>query len=748
MSRRLLLIGVAAGVLAPVGSVQAQTFDSPGTEALYLAAVENWRTVDASVLRYSARVQQRAAAKLRTPLRDRTLFHSEAAARVFWDRDDQTVIQMLASKAQAFGMEAEISNEGVPSGFLIDEAFDPGGDRLILGLGSSENVGDEDDGNPDDFYIVHPLGSESRGVYRYEGGDTLTLTLPDGRALRAIELRVIPTRASANHVTGSLWIEPESGALVRAVYRLSQQLNIMEDIPGVAEEDEQGEFDMVPGILKPWTFDLTLVSVDYALWDFQVWLPRSMRVEGQVAVGVVKAPASFDLAYRIESVVTESDVESGQAEEGVVEEIRFESEAEALAYLAELTGLDEEVEYESVGRYLVPVDRSQLRRSTHLPPPIWDDAPGFATEDDLREFEDLLDNLPRPPSDSIGLSAGWGWDRPGALRYNRIEALAIGGDVQTGFNSFLGPVDVSLSGRFGIADAEAKARLSFTRDGPRRSLTLAGYRDLQSMIPGVNPFGFGNSLNALLFGNDRGEYFLGTGAELLIAPPSVDRQSWQLRLYGERQHPAFVNTDVTLWHAFDSRWRFRPNSRAEGLEEAGAELHLRPWWGEDPLAPQFGLELLMHGAAWRSPPEASVPTSSEYFRARMIARLTVPLAQGRWGIGLEAGAGTSEGDLPVQRRWFIGGPQTLRGYDVATESGTSYGQARLEVVRKNGPTGISVFGDAAWAGDRDIFEENDVLYSAGVGFSFLDGLVRLDLARGLRGPDRATRLILYLDAIL
>jgi hypothetical protein len=35
----------------------------------------------------------------------------------------------------------------------------------------------------------------------------------------------------------------------------------------------------------------------------------------------------------------------------------------------------------------------------------------------------------------------------------------------------------------------------------------------------------------------------------------------------------------------------------------------------------------------------------------------------------------------------------------------------------------------------------------GIGGSVLDGLVRLDVSRGLRGPFKRTRFDLYLDAI-
>jgi len=724
------------------------TFANPETEALFRAAQEGWRSVDDAVVRYTARVQQRLAAAIRTPLRDRTIFQSESAARIFWDRDHDQLTQVLASSTEVPGPgEVEVDE----SSFGIIEGFDPGGDRLVFGFSSTE---DADDIDEDDYYLVHPLGSLATEAYRYEIGDTLTLTLPDARSLSAVELSVIPRRASPNYVTGTLWIEPESGALVRAVYRLSQRLDIVRDIPDVAEEEAQGEFNMVPGFLKPWTFDMTLVSVDYTLWDFSVWLPRAMRIEGQVRAGILRVPAEVDIAYRMESVVTEEDVEAGTeapAFEGL-EEVVFETRAEAMAFIAELLGEDEGVEFEVVGDNVVPVDRAWLGANPNLPPPIWEDAPGFLSKDDLAEFEDLLGDLPQPPVQAVPLRAGWGLSRPEALRYNRVEALSAGIAADARFGSFLGPIDVDGYALFGVADLEPKARLTLTRNTFTSRTELSGYRDLQAVDPRGGYLDFGNSLNAFLFGRDDGEYFLASGADLRFGPPEETRETWELRLYGERQRSVETNTDVALVHLFDSDWRFRPNVAATELDEFGAEFRVSPWWGRDPERPGVGLELYAQGAGWT----AEEFERSWYGRLRATVRTRVPITE-RWRIGVEVEGGVSEEletatgvltALPAQRQWFLGGATTLRGYDASVLRGEDFGRARLEFARGLRGGSLTLFGDAGWAGPREDFDESQVLYAAGVGVSLLDGLVRLDLSRGLRGPAARTRLDLYLDAIL
>ena len=57
-----------------------------------------------------------------------------------------------------------------------------------------------------------------------------------------------------------------------------------------------------------------------------------------------------------------------------------------------------------------------------------------------------------------------------------------------------------------------------------------------------------------------------------------------------------------------------------------------------------------------------------------------------------------------------------------------------------------IFGDLGWAGDRHRWNEGVIPVSgAGVGASFMDGLVRMDLAKGIR-PRGGVRASLYLDA--
>ncbi len=750
---------VPALLVWPAAPVAAQAPYSPDTFAdslagnLYESAVENWSTLDESIVRYTALIQQRIAAAIRTPLKDRTIYRNETAVRAFWDQDYDAVVQVLGTRSQYPGRDIAVREGDLD--FLddmpFDEPFEPGGDRLFFGLTNQ----DSDDFQPsdEDFWISHPLAEGADSLYRFRSGDTLTLSLPDGRRLRAVQLDVLPRKADVHRITGSLWIEPESGALVRAVYRLSRQFDAIRDIPELQEEEAAGEFKYVPGLLKPWTFDLNMVAVDYGLWDFEVWLPRSMRLEGEVAAGILKFPVSMDISYRMESVTTSNDVAEEIEPPSGLTKVHFETRAEAMAFIAELLSEGNGTAYERMGDaevanrdrrslLIVPEERSQVAESPHLPPPIWEDAAGFPSDEDLEDYVATLADLPAPTVDGIPWSFNWGWARPDLIRYNRVESLAVGGkfDFELG-----GPYTLEASGFFGFADLQPKVRLDLQRSTVLRRLTLGAYYELQATDPLGRYLGFGNSMYALFFGRDDGEYFGATGVDFTWRPPTGSRESFVFRAYAERQSRVETNTNFALFRVFDGGWEFRPNVAADDADEIGAELRLSPWWGSDPHSAQVGLELYGHGARW-DPTGDGGP--ADYARASAVLRLAVPLAGARWRVGMEAGGGTTWGDAPMQRSWFMGGARTLRGYAASTMMGPAFTRGRLEVARVFDFGALSLFGDTGWAGQESELDAADLLYGVGVGGSLLDGLMRVDLSHGINGPNRQFRIDLYLDGIL
>lgn len=756
----------------------ADAFLDPVARQLYTAAYDGWSELDESVVRYTSRIDQRIAAAIRAPLRDRVLYHSETAVRTFWERDYDAVVQVLGSRSEYPGRAIAMREgdldwlEDLP----FDGPFEPGNDRLFLGMNDEAFSTDPED---NEFALIHPLASGADTIYRFQSGDTITLSFPDGRRLVAIQLDVLPREAAPQRISGILWIEPETGALVRAAYRMSREFDAVRDIPDLQEEDEAGTFRFVPGLFKPWTFNLNVVSVDYALWDFKAWLPRSMRIEGEARAGIIRFPVSMDMAYQVESVVLQEDVEVDEegdpavpgdetapgtvttARDGV-REVHFATRGEAMAFIAALLSEDDRIPYELMDEsetpaadreslLIVPEDRSLVAESPHLPPPVWDGAPGFTDPEELAEYIDDLADLPAPPVQMVPWNFNWGWARQDLIRYNRVEGPAVGGhlDWDLGDRYTLG-----ASGFFGFADLRPKVRLDLERSNVVRRLTLGAYHELQAVDPAAGNLGFGNSVDALLFGRDNGEYYRATGLDFTWRPPEGTRESLLFRAYAERHAAVENNIGFALFRVFDGDWDFRPNLEADDADEVGAEVRISPWWGHDPLKAQFGLEFHGRGATWRpvggGEHRDSDRMRSDYVQASATARAIIPVrGEGwdGWRLGLEAAGGNTWGDAPRQRSWFLGAASTLRGYPASVVSGPSFLRGRVEVNRVFHGVGASFFTDTGWAGDASDFTAGDLLYGIGIGGSLLDGLMRLDLSHGLNGPHRGFRVELHLDAI-
>jgi len=744
MTRAPLLLSIALCALgrAPaMGQVAGGPYADATAAALHGAAISNRELRDDQVLQYTATVRQRIAAALRTPLKDRTLYRAESAHRVFWNRDADLIVQALAARQQSpVGVLDAEESFG-----LFDQAFDPMNDRLFFGLiERDEDLGDPDE---DDFWFEHPLYPEYRDAYRFTSGDTLTLGLPDGRRVRVIELQVVPVVASVHRMTGSLWIEPESGALVRAVYRLADTFDAMRDVAQLREEEARGNFRFVPSLFTPWTAEIRLIAIEYGLWDFDIWLPRSFRAEGVVGAGILKAPGTYELSYDIESVTTEASLAAARVAEGAdgVEHVHFRTRSEAMAYLQQrlFGGTVPYVVHPETGRrdghrvtYLVPEDLDFLTTSPALPPPVWDDAPGFPSDADIDDYFSGLASLPSAPLPQVPRTLRWGLQRPDLVRYNRIEALSVGVRGQVRPSTPLGPLSVTATARLGVADLHPNGLLEITRETIERRVSLLGYHELTSIDERARNFGIGNSILAATVGRDDGDYYRRTGGMLEWTPPTVSRRSFRVRGYAEHHEGVEAETSFALFHATSDTWTFRPNIAADDGWEYGAAVELTPYWGSDPNLAQGGLDLLLQAGTG----------DFEYARASLVGHVVLPLPA-RLRIALEAGAGTVWGSASVQRIWHLGGPSTLRGYDPLATSGESFGRARGELARSFSFGRLSMFSDLGWAGDYRDARLDDALHSVGIGLSLLDGLVRFDGAWALEGSGDF-RFDAYLDQIL
>jgi hypothetical protein len=380
---------------------------------------------------------------------------------------------------------------------------------------------------------------------------------------------------------------------------------------------------------------------------------------------------------------------------------------------------------------IVPDDTASLLASPLLPRSFDDEGP-FLSSTEARDLGRLAGLLPETPWHTHAPSLRFGPGGTGLIRYNRVEALSVGGRL--GLD--LGRLTADLTARVGTGDWWPNLELGLGHETPDVAVRLAGYRRLAAANPDARPLGIGNSLGALVLGRDDGVYYYSWGGELLLHPVATAARSYEWRLFAEWQRPADQETDLSLPHLVRKRHLFRPNITADAAREFGASLLLRGARGVSTRGVTIGAELSM---------AASLGTY-DFARTSLTTRLTAPLPHRLLG-ALELAAGATGGPAPAQSRWYLGGPATLRGYPGAVTAGPDFWRARVEIANASPGVRLAAFGDAGWAGVATSFTAGRPLVAVGMGASFLDGILRVDLARGLVSP-KGWRMDFYVDGIL
>src|SRR5690349_130576 len=381
---------------------------------------------------------------------------------------------------------------------------------------------------------------------------------------------------------------------------------------------------------------------------------------------------------------------------------------------------------------IVPADSAALLVSAELPASILDDTQGLMTRSELTELGERLRLLPQAPWQPHKPSFNWGLGRAGLVRFNRVEGLSLGARTEWA----LSRVTLDGTARVATTDGQPDLELGLAHSSSDNRYRLAFYRRLNGVDAAARSLGFGNSVNALILGRDDGDYFRSQGAELVVRPAGSSAQLFALRLFAEHQFAAPVRTDLSFPHLVHSSHVFRPGIAAQETDEAGMALGLKGSKVVGGKGARMGLDVSLDASVGRF----------AFARMAAAARAGVPLGAKLFG-AIEAAAGTSEGPVPVQSLWYMGGPATQRGYGGAAAVGPSFWRGRAELANRMPAARLALFSDLAWAGRHNAFATSRPLVAAGVGASFLDGLVRIDLARALRAP-KAWRLEIYSDAIL
>jgi hypothetical protein len=701
----------------------------PGAHDLVRGARARRERVERSIDAYAATVRQRVFVGLDARSRERTIYSRENAARVEWRRPGGGRIQVLGARERTPMVRRRASLPDDVASDAANLAFDPDqmqispftvgfavgatrtadGDTTTVSMGIGAGAGDT---------TVDPLGEASESHYRFRSGDTTAIRLPDGTVVRVIELRVIPRRRDHRLVRGSIWLEAETHGIVRTVFQPARPHDLRSDSP-------ETDWPLFMRAAGPVRAEVRYVTVEYGLWHGRWWLPRMIAVE---AVGRMGAVASVPI--RMERSYEDYDVTASSSPSLARGTAAADSVAEGDPAQCERGPREDGLICRCRGdvcylwRVDMPDDTAALVDDQRLPPPVASAPHRLITGEEVASLAEFL---------------GGGFEEPdglrprtevriadlGHLRYNRVEALAVG----AGARVELGKLAVDGTAWIGTADGETKAEIGLMRESLTSRLRLAAYRRLDT-FEGGGASSLGRTFSALLLGRDEVDYLLATGGELTGRP--VRQGPWfaEWRLFAEHQHPLVRNTDVALARVWEGS-PFRDVRAADRADQAGAALAL----GVTRASPS--------GFRWRADAGVRGEVGTfDHARGSLGAQMGVPV--GPVMALLEAGAGTTAGDLPVQGQWYLGGPTSVRGYPGTFVGGEAFWRARAELATPTPAARLAIFGDAAWVGARDAWQTDPTLVSAGVGASFLDGLIRADLARAMRGRT-GWRLELYLN---
>ncbi|MDP9201914.1 MAG: hypothetical protein M3P26_08325 [Gemmatimonadota bacterium] len=711
-------------------AVLASAFKDARARDLLLRARAARLNQDSTLTGYDASAYERMSVGMgfKKIGRDRLLMRSERAAHVMWQRDRGAVIDVKGQRS-AFPMLDGVGHGNADFGSVGDIPYYPGRETLWIGSGLAKADVSENE-------IIHPLATGAEAYYTYASGDSVSFQLPGGQRIELRELLIRPRQPKWNVAVGSLWFDAATAHLVRAVYRMAQEMDIMAVAKEANEEDHDPDDDIprwVKPMITPMKAKVSAVTVEYGLHEGRFWLPRSQTVEGDAQVSFMHIPFKLEQRYTYSSVngtepLPDITIAAGDtARDSVSRAARRERRRNECKTGTERIRRESRSDEGLRILVRVPCDTIALARSSELPKSIYDDGEavfGTAERDALVAEALTLGAQPEFSPQRATLSYGLPY-----TRFNRIEGFSTG----VAADQVLGRgYSAHALFRLGVADLSPNGELSVDRTDGRHTIGVGVYRRLIASNDWGDPLGFSSSLSALFFGRDEGFYYRTWGAELKGQKDHGIFNSW--RLFTEQHFDATVHTEFSVAHPGGVKGDLT-NINAVNGSIVGLAVGHHSSLGLDPHGFRALTDLKLEGGTG----------TFDYSRGSLQTTLSHGLGRSFDG-ALTLGGGTSGGQLPIQKQFFLGGVQTVRGQRAGAAIGDAFWITSAEIGTSSVGIRKIVFGDLGWAGGRTNFSHpGRPLSGAGVGASFMDGLIRIDLAKGIY-PEKSVRANLYVEA--
>ncbi len=392
----------------------------------------------------------------------------ELGLQIFWQAPNRSK-QLIAARRDTLLLPTDINYHRDHLG-IVQNNF-----PNIIRLGEGDEVRD----------VPHPLSADGLNEYDFAIRDSLQIRLGP-RTLNVYEVRVRPKDDKAPRAIGAVYIDKESGEVVRMAFSFTRAALIDKELEDVS------------------------VVLENGLIEGRFWLPRRQEIEIRRTGTWLDYPARGIIRGRWEICCYEVNTPMPL---GI-----FQGPEIALAP----KGWANPVPF--VGNVL-----------DSLPPDV-----RAVTDADVAKVQEEARALVRSQALSrtrnVALS---GRSVSDFIRVNRVEGLAVG----TGITRWLGQgLSVSLRGRYGFADEKLKERggISYTRASGAR-IQLTGYNDFRNAGDVAEASGIISSISSQEFGTDYSDPFGVRGATLSLSSPFTSGWTIGLDVSRETQRALPVN---------------------------------------------------------------------------------------------------------------------------------------------------------------------------------------------------------------
>jgi hypothetical protein len=539
--------------------------------------------------------------------------------------------------------------------------------------------------------VPHPLAPHGPDDYDYLVTDSLRITIPD-RVVEVYAIRVRPRDAGAPRVVGTVYVERDSGALVRMAVTFTRAAILDHRIETLA------------------------VTLDNALVDRRYWLPRHQELD------VVRSATWFD--YPVRGIIRARwqiccyEINRGLDPRGFAgPEIASLPPAALAAYPWHGHILDS------------------------LPPDV-----AVATVDDVRRVEDAARAIvERGALARVQTAALSGGGISEFVHINRVEGLALGAGATLSPGAAW---SVSGRGRYGLDDRQAKGEAAIgwrSAAGPSlRAFAFRSYRDAGDVAEGSQ---LANSLAAQEFGADHTDPYDVRGVGVGVDAGERFGLRWALGVTRETQRGLAV-------HAAPANGSYGATIPALALQGTRVTLSIDRSPSAGPWGIDWRAHAELRGESYTAADTVLSRGAAAVGRAFVSAEADRVWGVDRAVARVSLGGVSATSPQPAQEYVYAGGDVSGPGYAYHAFAGRAVGSARFEWQFPVPAPALSLgrFGRTPARAILAPFLSVDYVDgaapfrplaagwypAAGLGGIALFDLVRIDVARGLRTNGRWT----------